>query len=369
MSLQKTQSPDISVQSRVADFCARYGLRLPVLMAPMAGACPPALGAAVANAGDMGACGALLMSPDQISDWAKAFRAGSNGTFCLNTWIPDPTPRRDAEHEAAIKAFLADWGPPVPDGEADASLLDFDRQCEAMLAASPSVMSSIMGLYPPHVVAQMKSRGIAWFATVTTVAEARAAVDAGADVVIAQGMEAGGHRGAFDAEAAVRDLVGLFSLVPAIVDAVDVPVVAAGGIAEGRGIAAALTLGASAVCIGTGLLRTPEAAISTAWADAIGAADPSDTTPTRAFSGRLGRAIASPYVVAANSDAAPPPAPYPVQRSLTAAMRREATAQNDIRAMQAWAGQSSKLAQAMPATELVQSIWADAQRLLPTAHA
>lgn len=194
-----------------------------------------------------------------------------------------------------------------------------------MLDAGPAILSSIMGVYPPAIVTRMKEKGISWFANVTTVGEAREVVAAGADVVVAQGMEAGGHCGSFDAERPELALIGLFALLPAVVDAVGdrVPVVATGGIADARGIAAALLLGASAVQIGTGLLRTPEAGIAPAWADAIGKAHPEDTVPTRAFSGRLGRSIATAYVNAANSPSAPRPAPYPVQRGLSQAMRDE----------------------------------------------
>ena len=210
----------------------------------------------------------------------------------------------------------------------------------------------------------MKSRGVSWFATVTTVAEARAVEQAGADVIVAQGMEAGGHRGAFLADEAERTMVGLFSLVPAVVDAVSVPVVATGGIADARGVAAAILLGASAVQIGTGLLRSPEAGIAPAWADALGRADPEGTLVTRAFSGRAGRSVATAYVRASNTSDTPSPAPYPVQRGLTAPMRAEATKQGDINRIQAWAGQSSGLAEARPAGEIVRSIWKDARMML-----
>jgi len=206
-----------------------------------------------------------------------------------------------------------------------------------MLEAAPRVISSVMGLYPAPFVARLKERGIAWFATVSTLEEAKRAGAAGADAIIAQGMEAGGHRGAFVATLAERALVGLFSLVPAIVDAVGVPVIAAGGIADGRGVAAALALGASAVAIGTGFLRTPEAQIHPAWADAIGATSPDQTMLTRAFSGRAGRSIATSYARAAAADDAPPPAPYPVQRGLTAPMRAAAGAAGDVQRMTAWA--------------------------------
>src|ERR1700691_4953306 len=141
----------------------------------------------------------------------------------------------------------------------------------------------------------MKSKSIRWFANATTVAEARAAEAAGADVIVAQGMEAGGHRGAFAAHEAEWRLVGLMALVPAVVDAVRVPVVATGGIADARGVAAALALGASAAQIGTGFLRCPEAKLHPAWADALAHTAPEDTIVSRAFSGRSGRSIATNY--------------------------------------------------------------------------
>jgi nitronate monooxygenase len=350
--------------TRARDFCQRFGLRVPILMAPMASASPPALAAAVANAGGLGACGALMSSPDEIARWASAFRAASNGGFQINLWIPDPPPRRDPEHEAEVRAFLGQWGPGVAAEAGDAVPLDFATQCDALLDAAPPIVSSIMGLYPEAFVARMKQRGIAWFATVTTVAEAKAAEAAGADVIVAQGAEAGGHRGAFDAEGAERQSVGLFALLPAVVDAVGVPVVATGGIADARGVAAALILGASAVQIGTGFLRCPEAGTHPAWADALGRAAPEDTTLTRAFSGRAGRSVATAYVNAAAAQDAPEPAPYPVQRGLTAAMRAAAQKSGDFDRMQAWAGQSAAMARAEPAAETVQRLWEGARAML-----
>ena len=354
----------MSYRDRTGAFCRRFGLRLPVLMAPMAGACPPELSAAVANAGGLGACGCVAMTPEEIAGWAAAVRGASNGAFQLNLWIPDPPPVRDPAHEAQVRAFLAGFGPEVPAEAGDAGVLDFAAQCDAMLAAAPAVVSSIMGLYPPAFVERMKQRGIAWFATATTVAEAKAAEAAGADVIIAQGGEAGGHRGAFEATRAQAELVGLFALLPGIVDAVAAPVVATGGIADGRTAAAAFALGASAVQVGTALLRCPEAMTNPAWADGLAEAQPEDTVVTRAFSGRPGRALATAYARAAAGPEAPEPAPYPVQRGLTAAMRLAAAKAGDLDHMQAWAGQSARLARAEPAGAVVERLWREAQALL-----
>ncbi|MGH9481867.1 MAG: nitronate monooxygenase, partial [Terriglobales bacterium] len=213
---------------RASAFCEAYGLRLPILLAPMAGACPPALSIAVAEAGGLGACGALLLTPAEIRKWAAEFRAGSSGGFQINIWIPDPPPVRDPAAEAAVRAFLAGWGPEPPPEAADARLPDFVEQCEALLEAAPAAISSIMGLFPPALVTRAQARGIKWMATATTVAEARRAEAAGADAIIVQGMEAGGHRGAFDAAKAEAQMVGLLALLPAVADAVRVPVIAAG---------------------------------------------------------------------------------------------------------------------------------------------
>src|SRR5271156_1619537 len=314
-------SPNHPALARAESFAQAQGLPLPILLAPMAGACPPSLSIAVANAGGLGACGALMMTPREIEAWAVEFRKGT-------------------------------------------TLPNFAAQCQAMLTAAPKVISSIMGLYPPAFISEMKARGILWFANATTVAEAKAAEDAGADAVVAQGVEAGGHRGTFRADQAEPQMVGLIALLPQVVDAVAVPVIATGGIGDGRGIAAALILGASAVQIGTGFLRSPEAKMHPAYADRLARTEANGTMITRAFSGRPGRSVATAYVRAANAPGSPLPATYPVQRGLTRPMRDLAQKPGDADRMQLWAGQAAKLAQDQPAGTITQQLWEDASCLL-----
>ena len=349
--------------ARAESFNKLLGIRLPILLAPMAGACPPALSIAVANAGGLGACGALLMNSDAIRAWCEEFRRGGSGEFQVNLWVPDPPSVRDAVMESRQREFLAQWGPPVPQDAGDGVLPDFHAQCHAILAVKPRAVSSIMGLYSPEYVAEMRARGILWFATATTVDEAMAAEAAGADAIIAQGMEAGGHRGAFQADNWESQLVGLFALVPQVADAVSIPVIATGGIADARGVAAALILGASAVMIGTGFLRANESSVHPNYADRLGTTESHHTTITRAFTGRAGRSIQNAYV-RASADAEVKPLPYPLQRGFTRAMRDYAIKTGDTERMQMWAGQAAKLAQARPAGEIAQELWSDTLQIL-----
>jgi nitronate monooxygenase len=132
--------------ARAEGFAISCHLRAPILLGPMAGACPASLSIAVANAGGLGSCGALLMQPTAIKTWAEDFRAGSNGGFALNLWIPDPKPLRNAGGENAVRAFLRDWGPEVSPEAGNATPPDFEAQCEAMLEVAPPIISSVMGL-------------------------------------------------------------------------------------------------------------------------------------------------------------------------------------------------------------------------------
>ena len=333
---------------RAERFCARFGLWAPILLAPMAGATPPSLSIAVMRAGGLGACGALRMRP------ADEVRAAAPGPFQLNLWVPDPPPVRDTAREGRPRVSRE----PGPSGSARSQGRDpagfRDPVCGGAGRApadrvvdhgpvSPAVRGDAQGARDPLVRDHLHRHG----------GTGRAA---GADVTVARGMEAGGRRGSFDSAAAERGQVGLLALPPAVADAVGVPVVGTGGIADERGVAAALTLGASAVQIGTGFLRCPEAQIHPAWADAITRAAPEETVLSRVFSGRASDSIPTDYVRAATASDKPPTAPNPVQAGLTAPMMRAAAEREGDARMTFLAGQSAALARAEPAGNIVRAL-------------
>ncbi len=342
-------------------FAKTFDLESPIMLAPMAGASPVELSVAVSNGGGTGACGALSFEPDEILRWAGDFRTLSGGAFQMNLWIPDAIPDRNQRQEGELRSYLETWGPFVGADVAAIPGPDFSSQCAALLEAAPPIISSIMGVFDPDYVAQMKARSIKWFANVSTVREAQQAEAAGADVIVAKGIEAGGHSAAFNPIDAGRCEAGLMSLLPAISDAVDIPIVATGGIADARTAMAAMVLGASAVQIGTGYLRTPEAGIAPAWANAIGCAAPDETIMTPAYSGRVGRAIANKFALAMDGPDVPAPAPYPIQRRLTQAMRSQASKDDNIDCMSAWTGQSARLARTISATQFTRDLWVELQ--------
>jgi nitronate monooxygenase len=240
---------------------------------------------------------------------------------------------------------------------------------ETALAQGPEVMSFHFRLPEPDLLDRIKARGCRVICTATTPQEAVALERAGADAVIAQGQEAGGHRGSHadpGGPAALVNQIGTFALVPAIRDAVSLPVIAAGGVADGRGMAAALALGADGVQMGTAFLRCPESGVPAAHARALAAAGPGDTTVTRALSGRPARALRN-ALTAAFEGQEERAAPYPHQFAVTAPLREDSLARGDGDYLSLWAGQGVGLARAEPAAQVVARVAAEALAVLGRA--
>jgi nitronate monooxygenase len=348
-----------------SDLSDLLGIEHPIIQAPMAGASTPAMAAAVSNAGGLGSLGCAAYSLDQLRNACEAVRASTNGPYNLNFFVheapaapaDDATPMR--ERLAAYYEELGIAGRPA----LDPIMPPFDAaMLEVVLAARPKVVSFHFGLPAPELLAPLKEAGAIVLGSATTVTEARRLEAGGVDAIIAQGFEAGGHRGTFAIGGNAGE-VGTMALVPQVVDAVSVPVIAAGGIADGRGIAAAFALGASGAQIGTAFLSCPEAGISPAYRQALAAVGDDATRLTRAFSGRLARAIGNRFVaeMAAHQEAA---APFPLQRRLVAPLTAAAEARGSADFTSLWAGQAVPLSRAMPAAELFETLVAEAQAIL-----
>jgi nitronate monooxygenase len=320
------------------------------------GTTTPELVAAVSNAGALGSIGAAYLSPDEITESVAVVRRLTDRPFGVNLFVPRPVPDASGWDAAPVLAFLAPHHaalslppPRVPEAFAP----DAGAQWRAVLAARVPVFSFTMGVPDTSVIAAFQAGGSRVLGTATTVAEARQLAAAGVDGVVAQGSEAGAHRATFDAADVERSLIGTLALIPQVVDAVAVPVVASGGIMDGRGIVAAEALGASGVQLGTAFLTTDEAGTSRAYRDALLRARDDQTVLTRAFSGRSARGIVNSFIEQMAAPDAPAPLPFPVQNALTSPMRRAAAQRHDADRLALWAGQGVPLARTGGAGDFV----------------
>ncbi|MFE1383844.1 NAD(P)H-dependent flavin oxidoreductase [Streptomyces sp. NPDC058740] len=338
---------------------------LPVVQGPFGGGLSSVeLTVAVSQGGGLGSYGAHILSPDAITALVARLKSATDRPFAVNLWVPqdgedeavDPGPHLDR-----LRPFYEELGVPVPTGAEAAAHPDFDEQLDALIAAAPPAISLVMGPPPPRLVTAARRLGIVLIGTATTVEEAVALEEAGVAAVVASGSDAGGHRGAF-LRPVRESLVGTFSLVPQVADAVAVPVIAAGGIADGRGVAAALALGADAVQIGTGFLATRESGASPVHRRALGTPEARTTVLTRLFSGRTARGIPNRFVreMSAHEELVPP---YPVQNALMQPIRRAAAAQDRPEYVNLWAGQTAGLSRpGIPAAEYLAALVADAEK-------
>jgi nitronate monooxygenase len=341
----------------------RLGLTHPLVQAPLAGGGDtPALVAAVAEAGALGFIGAAYLSPAQIAEAAAAVRAVTRRPFGINLFAPVPAPTAPdpARALARVAPYHTELGLPAPEPPAPAPGT-FDAQLAAALDSGAAVFSFTLGVLPPAAMAAVKAHGMFVMGTATTVDEARALERAGVDAVVAQGAEAGGHRGSFATDFE-RAMVGTIALVPQVADAVRVPVVASGGIMDGRGVAAALMLGAAAVQMGTAFLTCDEAGVPEAYKAAIVSAREDGTRITRAFSGRPARGLVNRFMT--EIDAGGDILPFPLQNALTRPLRAAAARANRAEFLSLWAGQGAPLARRQPAGALVARLAAETEATL-----
>lgn len=343
-----------------------FDIEHPVIQAPMAGAVTPELAAAVANAGGLGSLAFAMHDAAQAKAEVVRMRSLTNKGFNVNFFCHVP-PVADADVEARWKRRLATYygelglDPAAP--FASASRRPFDEAgCELVEATRPRVVSFHFGLPESRLLQRVKASGATVVSSATTVQEAIWLEANGADVIIAQGFEAGGHRGMFLATD-VASQVGTMALVPQVVDAVKVPVIAAGGISDGRGLVAALALGASAVQIGTAYLLTPEAKVSKLHREALASAREDESALTNVFTGRPARGIVNRVIreVGPISDAAPP---FPLASGAIAPLRAAAEAKGTGDFTPLWTGQAARLSRILPAADLTRDIVAGAAVLM-----
>ncbi|WP_422122087.1 NAD(P)H-dependent flavin oxidoreductase [Planococcus sp. X10-3] len=353
----------LSLQTEV---CHLFEIEFPIIQAGMAGGPATAeLAAAVSNAGGLGTLGAAYLEPEALREAIAEVKAASRKPFAVNIFTSND--KGDLSRLEEVQRALAPLRKelaiekPVITSSADWSR----QQFEICLEMGVPVISTAFGLLDDEQLQAAKSARIKTIAMATTVEEAKMAERSGVDAVVAQGSEAGGHRGTFSLEHHPNGAqIGTMSLVPQIVDAVKIPVIAAGGIADGRGLVAALALGAGAVQIGTRFLLAEEAGTHPAYQQKIVDSTEEQTTVTTSFSGRPARAIKNRFIKEFE-DAGTKALPFPSHNTVTRDIRNAAAKRNDSEFMSLWAGQTLRLMnKKMAAAQMIREIMADAKRIL-----
>jgi nitronate monooxygenase len=330
------------------------GVELPVVQAPMAGSNDSTLAVAVSAAGGLGSLPCALLTPDRVRAEVAAVRAGTDRPFNLNFFCHADRPPSAAEGERWIDRlgpYYEELGAARPSGLTSGRAPFDEDLCALVEELRPPVVSFHFGLPAAPLLDRVRATGAVVLSSATTVAEARWLAEHGCDVVVAQGAEAGGHRGMFLTGSAAAQ-VGTLALVPQVVDAVDVPVVAAGGIADARAVAAALALGAQAVQVGTAFLRTPEATTSALHRAALAGAADDATVLTNVVTGRPARGIVNRLLGEVGPLSADAPA-FPYATAGTAPLRAAAEAAGSAEFSPLWAGQAAPLAREEPAAGVV----------------
>ena len=341
------------------DLLERLSLTLPIIQAPMAGVSTPEMAAAVSNAGGLGSIAVGAVDAAGARAMIAAVEAQTNRAFNVNLFVhADPTP--DAAREAAwleaLRPLFAQFGaqPPEHLRALYRSFANDDDMLALLIQTSPAVVSFHFGLPDAARISALKQAGITLLSTATTLDEALAARSAGVDAVVAQGYEAGGHRGMFDPDAP-DDQLGVFALTRLLVQQSGLPVIAAGGIMDGQGVRAVLDLGAVAAQLGTAFIACPESAADETYRAALKGEGAAHTTMTRAISGRPARSLANRFTRWGESAAPQVPA-YPIAYDAGKALNAAARARREAGFGAQWAGQGAPLARALPAADLMAAL-------------
>lgn len=341
------------------------GIELPIIQAPMAGSDSPALAAEVSRAGGLGSLAGALLSPEKLREGVQAIRAVTpqpiNLNFFCHTMTPSANPQQVMRWKQFLRPHYRRLGLDIENVPSAPLRMPFDASaCAVVEEVKPAVVSFHFGMPEPALVARLKARGVRIISSATSVAEARWLEARGCDAIIAQGAEAGGHRAMF-LEHSVETQTGLMALLPQVVRAVSVPVIAAGGIMDGSGIAAALALGACAAQLGTAYLFCPEANVSPLYRRALAETADNATAITNLFSGRPARGIVNSFVREAGpmSDAAPD---FPHAATLIAPLRAASEKAGSTDYMQMWAGQAAGMGRTMAAFELTRKLGEEGDR-------
>src|SRR5260370_366526 len=327
---------------------ARLGIEYPIVQGPLGGFSSQRLTAGVSNFGGLGSFGALNLSPEDIKDVIAEIRSLTSKPFAMNLWVSQEDEGARTSDEAVfnrslapITRHLAELGAPLPKYKPYSPSTRFEDQVRALIDAKVPVFSFIFGILPKEILQECRAKKIVTIGAATTSEEAAALEEAGVDVIAASGFEAGGHRGSFQ-RAAEDSLTGTFSLVPLIAGVVYVPVIAAGGIADARGVIAALALGAEGVQMGTVFLSCEESGASRLHREALLRGNAGHTGLTKGFTGRLARGIHNRLMEELNRGGVEMLA-YPLQRGLVRNLSIAAEAAGRLDLMQVWAGQSAGL--------------------------
>ncbi|WP_405178690.1 nitronate monooxygenase [Nocardia sp. NBC_01377] len=337
-------------------FTELTGIEHPIVQGPFGGGLSTVeLLATVSEGGGLGSYGAHILDGQGIIELVAACRARTRAPFNINLWVPQPgePTTLSAADKNRLRPFYTELGTEPPH---DIAAPDYAEQLAAVLEAAPAVASFVMGIPDTDFLASARERGIVTVGTATTVDEAVAVEAAGMDAVVASGSDAGGHRGAF-LRPVRESLVGTFSLIPQVAQAISIPVVAAGGIADGRGIAAAMLLGADAVQIGTGFLATEQSGASAVHRATLRSPAARTTVLTRLFSGRTARGIVNRFTREMAEFEADVPA-YPAQNALMTPIRATAAQRGDAELLNLWSGQSAALAGSTDAGEYLTELTA-----------